>query len=149
MADRDQQSTRVDPDAPVLRSVAGLAWPAIMVSLLQTVVYLADSIMLGQYDRDALASMQVQGPVLWSVFSVFTGLTVGTVALVSRRIGAGDGARARAVARVSMRLSFGLGLAVGVLGAVGAGVLARAMSPDVAVSSLATLVTLGLPMEHA
>lgn len=138
MSDLEPQSTRVDPDAPVARTVAGLAWPAIMVSLLQTMVYLADSIMLGQFDRDGLASMQVQGPVLWSVFSVFTGLTVGTVALVSRRTGAGDQARARAVARVSMRLSLGLGLAVGVLGVAMSGIVAHAMSPDEAVASLAT-----------
>ena len=74
-------------EAPVTHTVVRLAWPAILTSLLRTAVYLADSIMLGQHDRDALASMQVQGPVMWSLFSIFMGVTVGTVALVSRSIG--------------------------------------------------------------
>ncbi len=121
-------------DAPIARTVVRLAWPAILTSLLQTAVYLADSIMLGQHDRDALASMQVQGPVMWSLFSVFMGVTVGTVALVSRSIGADDQERARAVARASMRLSLLLGVAVGLVGFALAGPIARAMTsaPEIA-----------------
>ena len=127
----------IDPNQPVARTVVRLAWPAIMVSLLQTFVYLADSVMLGQYDRDALASMQVSGPVLWSLFSVFMGATVGTVALVARAAGEQRPERASAVARVALRLGAGLGLLVGLAGLVGTPWIVRVMSPDAGVSALA------------
>lgn len=74
--------------------------------------------MLARWHQDALASMQLQGPLLWSVTSVFMAMCAGTVALVARSTGAGDLPRARAVARASLVLAGGLGLAVALLGLV-------------------------------
>ncbi|HET6581892.1 MAG TPA: MATE family efflux transporter, partial [Nannocystaceae bacterium] len=87
--------------------------------MLGTAVFLADRLMLARYHQDALASMQLQGPLLWSVTSVFMAICAGTVALVARCTGAGDLARARAVARASLRIAFVIGLAVAVVGVVG------------------------------
>lgn len=87
-----------------------------MTSLLQTLVFLVDRILLGRYSQDALASMQVQGPLVWSLFSVLSGAIVGVVPLVARYIGARERERARdiVVAGLSLAALLGLGLALSV-----------------------------------
>ncbi|MCC6217352.1 MAG: MATE family efflux transporter [Polyangiaceae bacterium] len=100
------------PPAPAVRALVRLALPAIATSLLQTLVFLADRLLLGRHSEAALASMQVQGPLLWSLWGVFTGLLVGTVPLVARAVGAGDARRASAVTRVALRAALALGVAV-------------------------------------
>ncbi|MBC8072372.1 MAG: hypothetical protein IAG13_28880, partial [Deltaproteobacteria bacterium] len=47
-----------------MREVLRLAVPAIITGLLGTAVFLADRVMLARYDDAALASMQLQGPLL-------------------------------------------------------------------------------------
>jgi putative MATE family efflux protein len=115
-----------DPTRAVLR----LTGPAVLTSLLQTLAFLADRIMLGRHGAVSLASMQISGTVMWSAYSVFFGAMIGTVALVARRVGAGELEQARVVARSALRLAAVLGLFVGVLGSVGARSIARAMAPD-------------------
>jgi MATE family multidrug resistance protein len=121
-----------DPVEPrsVAREVLRLTGPAVLTSLLQTVVFLADRVMLGRFSEDALASMQISGPVLWSVFSIFFGSMIGAIALIARSVGAGDHGRASAIARTSLRLAALVGLAVGLLGTAGAGWIADVMAPD-------------------
>ncbi len=102
-----------DRTVTLLGVVLRLAWPAVLSSLVQTLVFLADRVMLGRYDQNALGSMQVQGPVLWSVFSVFFAGLVGTVALVSQNVGRGDLRAARATARIALAAGAALGLLVG------------------------------------
>lgn len=115
-----------DPTRVVLR----LTGPAVLTSLLQTLAFLADRIMLGRHGAVSLASMQISGTVMWSSFSVFFGAMIGTVALVARRVGAGELEQARVVARAALRLAAALGLLVGVVGSLGAPVIATAMAPD-------------------
>jgi Na+-driven multidrug efflux pump len=67
--------------------VARLAGPAIVQGLLHTVVLFTDRLLLGRYSADALASMQVSGPLLWSVFSVLGALGAGVLA--AQKLGAG------------------------------------------------------------
>lgn len=102
--------------APLLRAeVLRLAWPAILTGLLGTAVFLCDRLMLARYDQQALASMQLQGPLLWSISSVFMATCTGAVALVARSVGAGDLDRARAVARATLRIAAVLGVVIAVL----------------------------------
>lgn len=118
-----------EPGGSVLAEVLRLAWPAVLTSLLQTVVFLADRIMLGRHGAVSLASMQISGAVLWSAFSVFFGAMIGTVALVARRVGAGERDAARGSARTALRLAMVVGLGLAVLGSLGAGWIAGAMAP--------------------
>jgi len=112
------------------QTVLRLTGPAVLTSLLQTLAFLADRIMLGRHGAVSLASMQISGTVMWSVFSVFFGAMIGTVALVSRRVGAGELDQARVVARTAVRLAAVIGLLVGLAGSVGAGGIAWAMAPS-------------------
>lgn len=117
------------PSSPTL-TVLRLTGPAVLTSLLQTLAFLADRIMLARHGAISLASMQISGTVMWSVFSVFFGAMIGTVAVVARRVGAGDLDQARLVARTALRLAAVIGLLVGLAGSLGAGAIAWAMAPS-------------------
>jgi putative MATE family efflux protein len=106
-----------------------LTWPAVMTSCLQTAVFLTDRLLLGRYSEDALASMQVQGPLIWSVMSVSGSLFVGAVPLVARAVGARDPARASATARAALRLSFVMGVVLAIVGVVCVSPLVRLLGP--------------------
>lgn len=96
----------------VAQEVVALALPAITASLLQTLVFVVDRVMLGHHSPTSLAAMQLAGPVEWSVLSVFLAFEVGTLARVGNLVGRGDAGAARRAAIVSIGLALGLGLAL-------------------------------------
>jgi putative MATE family efflux protein len=93
------------------REVRRLALPAIAHSLLQTLVFVVDRIMLGRYGEESLAAMQIGGPIEWSIWSVFAAFEVGTIARVGRHVGAREPGAARRAAWISL----GMALAIGTL----------------------------------
>ncbi len=104
-----------DP-ASIAREVRKLALPAILHSLLQTLVFVVDRIMLGRHSAAALAAMQIAGPLEWSVWSIFSAFSVGTIALVGRYVGAKDPDRARRAILVSMGVAVVSGTVVALSG---------------------------------
>lgn len=92
-----------------LRTTLRLALPAVAQGLLLTLVFLVDRAMLGRYSAEALASMQVAGPLVWTLQSVFGTFSVGTVAVVGRAVGARDPVAASSALRGSLALALGLG----------------------------------------
>ncbi len=91
------------------REVRRLALPAILHSLLQTLVFVVDRIMLGRHGEASLAAMQLGGAMEWSVWSVFAAFEVGTIARVGRHVGAKQPALARRAALISLALAAGIG----------------------------------------
>jgi len=91
------------------RVVRRLAVPAILHSLLQTLVFVVDRIMLGRHGEASLAAMQVGGALEWSVWSVFAAFQVGTIARVGRHVGAREPAAARRAAWLSLAMASGIG----------------------------------------
>ena len=63
------------------REVRRLAIPAILHSLLQTLVFVVDRVMLGRHGESSLAAMQIGGALEWSIWSVFSAFEVGTIAV--------------------------------------------------------------------
>lgn len=98
------------------RAVAALAGPAIAQQLLHTLVFLVDRGMRGHHGADALASMQINGPVVWSTFAILAAYTVGAIALVGRRFGAHDLVGANAAVRATLGFGLAIGLLAWVLG---------------------------------
>ncbi|HJL00057.1 MAG TPA: MATE family efflux transporter [Polyangiaceae bacterium LLY-WYZ-15_(1-7)] len=90
--------------------VRRLAGPAIAQQLLHTLVFLVDRVVLGHHRAESLASMQISAPVVWSTTTILGAFTVGSVALVGRRVGAGDRAGAAAALRASLAAALVFGL---------------------------------------
>jgi MATE family multidrug resistance protein len=84
--------------------------PAILHSLLQTLVFVVDRIMLGRHGDASLAAMQIGGALEWSIWSVFAAFEVGTIARVGRLVGAGDRPGARLAARLSLVIALCVGM---------------------------------------
>jgi multidrug resistance protein, MATE family len=102
----------LDLDRGLSREVRRLAVPAIAQSLLQTMVFVVDRIMLGHHAEASLAAMQIAGPLEWSLWSIFSAFTVGTVARVGRHVGAEDRVGAGRAARASIAYAVGFGALV-------------------------------------
>ena len=71
----------------LVREVWGLVVPVIIQGMVVTVVFFTDRLLIGQYSDTALASMQISGVLLWSLFSVFGAFTAGTMAVIGRAVG--------------------------------------------------------------
>ena len=121
--------SKEDPRATIRSEVLRLTGPAVLTSLLQTLAFLADRIMLGRHGEVSLGSLQISGTILWSVFSLFFGALVGTVALVARRVGEGEHERAAIIARAAYGLAALVGLVVAAVGVLGARTIAGLMAP--------------------
>jgi len=104
----------LDPDG-LNNQVLHLAWPAIAEQLLQTMLSITTMIMLGRLGTEAIASVGVANQFIFLMMPIWGSVSVGTVALVARRVGAGDWAEASRVAKQSVLLGLLLGLGLGVI----------------------------------
>ena len=95
-----------------------LVWPAMLQGLLSTVILFTDRLILGSYSDSALGSMQVSGPVLWSLFSIFGAYSIGVLAVIGRGIGAQEYDKSSQAYATSMLIALTVGGVVGVLGYV-------------------------------
>ena len=89
-----------------------LAWPAITHMLLVTLVLLVDRMILGHYSDSALGSLQISGTLVWTLYSIFTAFSSGTIAVVARAFGENDKSGATRAAAVSLGFSALLGIVV-------------------------------------
>ena len=122
--------------APIAASIWTLAWPVMVANFLQTLTVTVDLVMVGSLNGNAaaaVASVGLGGQFLFLFFSIMISVSAGTIALVSRSVGARDFDQADHVLKQSLvlgailsipLLAVGLFLAEPILNAYGA-------SPDV------------------
>jgi len=94
----------------LVREVWTLVVPVIVQGMVVTVVFFTDRLLIGQYSDTALASMQISGVLLWSLFSVFGAFTAGTMAVIGRAVGAKDRETAQSTLNAVMLLAGVIGL---------------------------------------
>ena len=103
-------------DSRIHREVLSLVWPAVIQGLLSTIILFTDRLILGQYSDHALGSMQVSGPLMWSLFSLFGAFGSGVLAIIGRSIGANDLQRASQTLGTALCIALILGSIVGCIG---------------------------------
>ncbi|AFL94309.1 Na+-driven multidrug efflux pump protein [Thermococcus cleftensis] len=110
-----------------------LAWPAIMGNISQTLLNLVDMMMVGQLGSLALAAVGLGGQVSWFMMPIMAAVATGTLALVARFVGAGEGDKATLTLEQSLYLAFLLGIPVMLFGWVFGDDILRIMGakPDV------------------
>ena len=98
--------------AALKRVIWTLAWPVILTFLLESLVGVIDTLMVGRLGAGAVAAVGVGAQVLSAVSVTMTAIGTGTLALVARHIGAGDRAEAEEVLRQSVLAAWGLSVVV-------------------------------------
>lgn len=102
----------------IAHSLLQLAWPIIGLNILQVLALVVDTAMVGHTPdhQAALTGMGYGSQLVFLLMVAMLGLTVGTVAFVSRAHGAGRRERVGHILHQSTQLTLVLGIAVAVLG---------------------------------
>ncbi|MBA4388015.1 MAG: hypothetical protein C0404_08545 [Verrucomicrobia bacterium] len=116
------------------RSLLKMAGPTMIGALLQSAQWFIDLYWVGGLGTEAVAAISVGGILTMTLFPVIMGLSTGTMAIISRAIGAGNQDEAADTAGQSLTLGLLVGLLTGFLGFVYAGDLCRYLgaTPEVA-----------------
>lgn len=123
------------------RSIWRLGWPVMVNMGAHTLFTLVDLYWIGSLGTDAIAAVALCGNIMFSMFGLTIIVEIGTLAMVSRRIGAQnltgpDGAES--VAGQAMHLSLLLGALVAVLGMLAARPVMQLFDASSAVTELGT-----------
>lgn len=95
----------------LVQAVWQLAWPVIVTLLLESLVGLVDTLMVGRLGANAVAAVGVGAQILNSLSIAMTAVGTGTLALVARSIGAGQRDFAERVVAQSLLAAFVLSCA--------------------------------------
>lgn len=96
-------------EGPILPAIVHLAFPMLVSAILQNIQSLIDLFWVGRLGAAAVASVAMAGTVLMLLNPMLMGLSTGTVALVSRAVGARDLEEAGRATGQSLFLSILLG----------------------------------------
>lgn len=92
----------------LVRTIWALSWPVILTFLLESLVGLIDTLMVGRLGAAAVAAVGIGAQILSAVSVAMTAVGTGTLALVARHIGARQEADANQVLGQSILTAFGL-----------------------------------------
>lgn len=136
------------------KSVILLAAPVVARMFLQMLVGLADLAMVGRISPQAIGAVGLGNQLMFFAVGGVTAFTIGTTALVARKVGAKDRAGAEVYARQSVVLTLTGGAVLGVAGYLAAEPIIRLMvagmdQPDLELIGLGTtylqIISLSLP----
>jgi len=100
------------------RAAFTLAWPGIIEQLIRASGQIVVFAFIGHLGAVSIAAVGAALQFTFLLFPVFNALSIGTIALVSRRMGEGDPGGAAEAVRQSLLLGAGLGIGTGALFAI-------------------------------
>ncbi|MDN7245177.1 MATE family efflux transporter [Planococcus shenhongbingii] len=98
-----------------LLAIVFLAVPAMIENILQTVVGFVDTLFIAKVGLLEVTAVGVANAVLAIYLAIFMAMGIATSSLIARSIGAGDMAKAKAVAKQSMVIALAVGAFFGLL----------------------------------
>jgi putative MATE family efflux protein len=122
----------------IARGLLRLSGPMFVGALLQNLQSVIDLFWVGRLGSESVAALAVAGTILMLLFPVIMGVSMGTVAMVSRAIGAGNPDEAGEIAGQSMLLALIFGLIAGAVGYFCARTLCQTLGAAPEVAPLAT-----------
>ena len=130
---------------PLRRAILLLAVPMALELVMESTFGLVDIFFVGQLGPEAVATVGISGSLIIVIFAVAMGLSIGTTAMVSRRIGEGDDEGANVAAAQAILSGIGFSVPLGVAGWFLAPTMLGWMggSPDVIAGADYTAVNFG------
>jgi len=125
-------------EGPLVRGLFSLALPMLASAAMQNAQTLIDLFWVGRLGSSAVAALAISASVLMTLFPLVLGATTGTVAMISRRFGAGELDEAACVGAQSLGLGLVLGVATGLCGVWFAEPICRLLGAGPDVLPLAT-----------
>ena len=122
----------------VRRSILLLAIPAILEMMLHTLVWTADTAMIGRLGPASISAVNLGAQIVFTLGNILGGLGVGAVALVCRNIGAKNKIKAENIATQSIGIGVLVSLMIGVLGVSTSGLIFKNLVDDPEVITLGT-----------
>ena len=122
----------------IRRSIFVLAIPAILEMMLHTLVWTADTAMIGRLNPESISAVNLGAQIVFTIANILGGLGIGAVALVSRNIGAGNKKKAEQIATQSIGIGVLISLLVGIVGLSTSSVIFKNLVDDPSVIKLGT-----------
>lgn len=97
-----------------------LAIPAIMEMTLHTLVWTADTAMVGRLNPASISSVNLGAQIMFTISNIFGALGIGATAMVSRQIGAKNKDEAENIAAQAIGIGFIISLLTGIIGILSA-----------------------------
>ena len=105
-------------DGPLGRAIVLLAVPMVLEMSMESIFAVADIFFVGRLGPDAVATVGLTESMLYVLYAVAMGLSIGATALVARRIGEKNPEGASVAAAQAIALGAGLSVVIGVFGFV-------------------------------
>lgn len=120
-------------EAPIGRAVILLAVPMVLEMLMESVFAVVDIFFVGRLGADAVATVGLTESLMFTVYALAIGISIGASATVARRIGEKDPHRAAVAAVQAIWLGVGVAVVLGIIGATFGPSLIAAMGASDAV----------------
>jgi len=112
------------------KNVFALAMPLMIGAVLQTSQSLIDLFWVGKLGTEAISAVAMSGTIIMFVFTISLGLSIGTLSLVARDIGAGRKDEANVTASHSVIVGLALGVAAALTGLLFSDIFLRLLGAD-------------------
>jgi multidrug resistance protein, MATE family len=137
----DIKKVGINPNVSLNKQIMLLAGPAIMEMLMHTLVWTADTAMVGRLTPADIAGVNLGASMMFTIAAVFGALGTGATAMVARYVGAKDIKKAQQTASQAVGISVMLGLIIATGGILLARPIFMRLVSDPQVISLGTQYT--------